>query len=95
MIICYKLMVNRFIGIKTILKKASVMRMLKEKNEKLSLSNKRISNELIKIQNSQTNYKNNMITDPLTGLYNKSYFLKMIVHKTSWMNLFLIILAWL
>lgn len=62
--------------IKTILKKNSVMRMLKEKNEKLSLTNIRINNELKKVKNFQANKKENTITDSLTGLYNKSYFLR-------------------
>ncbi len=62
--------------IRTILKKTSVMRALKEKNEKLSLSNNRINEELKKLKISQQDLAKNAITDPLTGLYNKSYFLK-------------------
>ncbi len=62
--------------IRTILKKTSVLRILKEKNEKLSLSNERISKEMRKIKLSRNDLEKSIITDPLTGLYNKSYFLK-------------------
>jgi len=62
--------------IKTILKKTSVMRVLKENNERLSLSNDRINEELKKLQINQQDKEQNVITDPLTGLRNKEYFLK-------------------
>jgi diguanylate cyclase (GGDEF)-like protein len=67
-----KEMINR---IKTILKKDQMIKALKEKNQALTLSNIEISRELQSKQKYQESGET-AVTDPLTGLYNRNFFLK-------------------
>jgi diguanylate cyclase (GGDEF)-like protein len=67
-----KEMINR---IKTILKKNQMIKTLKEKNQELTLSNIQISRKLhSKVKQQEP--RESTVTDSLTGLYNRTFFLE-------------------
>jgi diguanylate cyclase (GGDEF)-like protein len=61
--------------IKTILRKNQLMKTLKQSNKALLFSHKDNANRVKKNKKSKVTVEEVSVTDPLTGLYNKKYFL--------------------